>query len=142
MRIDNCLFMKKLVLTVIAFLGSVPSFAQSLPFEKLDSISIAISQWQKQTEGQFYIDQNGEIYELSFPAENFKVWSYNKLASHAVYKKQGNREVLALTDNVDFGKASSVTTAESYNGEISYIKVSFPEGSLKTQIIEKGKVVE
>lgn len=135
--------MKKIiVLTVFILLCCKQSFAQSIPFKKLDSVSTLISKWQKQAEGRTYKDINDNISVLSFPQENFKVWSYNKLATHAVYKQQADKEVLALTENIDFSKAIGISWAEDYNDKVSYIKVDFPEGSLNTQVIENGSMIE
>ncbi len=132
--------MKKIIaLTVIALLCFTQSFAQVVPFETLDSFSTLISQLQKQTDGKSYKDLNGKVYELSFPKENFKVWSYNRLATKAVYKKEGNKEILTLTENIDFSKATGISVAEDYKG-IVYIKVDFPKDYLKTQNIENGSV--
>ena len=133
--------MKKLVSIIPVLFICFIVKAKTVSFEKLDSLSSRITQWQKQTDGKSYKDVKGGIYELSFPEENFKVWSQDKLATKAVHKKQGNKEVLALTENIDFAKAGDISVAENYNG-VAYIKVGFPSGHLKTQIIEKGNVIK
>ncbi len=126
--------MKKIILLLLI---SFTAHAQ-MPFEKLDSLSTVISQWQKMTEKLSYKDLDGKLYELSFPEENFQVWSYDRLASIAVYKKQGEREFLSLTENVDLTKATGVSIAQDYFG-VTFIRLDFPEGHLKTQIIEDDK---
>lgn len=126
--------MKKIILLLL-----IGFTAQAqMPFEQLDSLSTVISKWQKMTEKLSYKDLDSKLYELSFPEENFQVWSFDRLASIAVYKKQGEREFLSLTENVDLAKATGVSIAQDYFG-VTFIRLDFPEGHLKTQIIEDGK---
>lgn len=121
---------------LIFFLISVSAAAQ-VPFEKLDSLSTVVSQWQKMTEATTYKDSDGQIRAISFPAENFQIWSSDRLASKAVYKKNNDLEFLELTENIDLSKATGISVSENYFGS-AYIKVDFPAGQLKTQIIENG----
>jgi hypothetical protein len=130
--------MRKLLVLFAIALAYFVAAGQSIPFERLDSFSTYISQLQKQTEGKSYKVFNGDDYELSFPEENFKVWSYNKLATLAVYKKSGGKEVLWLTENIDFKKATGITI-EDYKGT-ACIRVSFQKDHLTMQLIENGKV--
>ncbi|MGV3540267.1 MAG: hypothetical protein ACO1OQ_10675 [Rufibacter sp.] len=131
--------MKKYYLLIISLLHILSISAQTIDFEILDSVSIDISQLQKQTNGKSYKDLNGEVYEISFPEENFTVWFKDQLASHAVYKKKDGKEFLALTENIDFSKATGISIADDYN-DVTYVKIDFPKGHLKTQILEDGRV--
>jgi hypothetical protein len=132
--------MKKKILSTISFmLLCTPAFTQGVAFETLDSISTYISALQKQTESKIYKESSGNEYELSFPETSFNVWFYNKQASHAVYKKQGEKEVLSLTEGIDLSKVTGITVGEDNNGVVT-IKVDFPKDHLRTQLIENGKV--
>lgn len=113
--------------------------AQKISFETLDTVSALVSQWQYRTSGKTFRDASGDEFELSFPPENFKVWYHDKLATRAVYKKRGNREVLSVTEGIDFSKATAVTVGDDQNG-ITCVSVHFPKDHLKTQLVENGKV--
>jgi hypothetical protein len=130
----------KAYLSLIILLLTFATQAQEIPFEKLDSLSTLISQLQKQTDGKACKGFNDDIYELSYPGENFKVWSHDRLATNAVYKKKNDKEILALTEDIDFSKTTGISVGDDYNGVV-YIKVTFPAGHLKTQFIENGKVI-
>jgi hypothetical protein len=129
-----------ILLIFITFLGK----SQSVPYQKLDSISTLFSKIQYETNGYVYNDGNNN-YEVSFPRENFKVWAYNHLATSAVYKKINNKETLAITENIDLSKASSFIIFNSYtNKKIFFIvyRMSFPKGSLKTELYENGTFIK
>jgi len=65
------------------------------------------------------------------------MYSYNQLAIKSEYKKGGGREVLALTENIDFSKATAVKNM-AYGGLAGTIRVVFPKDYLKTQLFENG----
>lgn len=125
---------------LLALLGYVAARAQ-VPFEKLDSLSVIVSQWQKMTDGTTYKDAKNALHSLSFPEENFKIWSSDRLASMAVYKQSGDTDLLWLTENIDLTKATGISVSENHFG-VAYIKVDFPEGHLQTQIYADGALRE
>lgn len=128
-----------LVLIFVTLSLNIFLHAQNIPYEKLDSISDGISKLQSEMDGKRYYDSAAN-FEMSFPEINFKVNFYNQLACRAIYKKNGNKESLSLTENIDLSKAIGIV---SYSINKEFIKVSlyFPKEYLKTQIIEDGKVV-
>ena len=132
--------MKKITIIIIVNIFFTVASAQTIPYEKLDSISNGISKLQSEMDGKSYYDSTSN-FEMSFPEINFKVNFYNQLASRAIYKKTGNKEILALTENIDLSKAIGIV---SYLINKEFIKVSlyFPQEYLKTQIIEDGKVIK
>ncbi len=130
----------KAIPVLFAMLLTITVSSQDIPFEKLDSLSVVISDLEKKTEGKEYKDVENQIYTISFPDENFKVWTYNRLATKAVYQKNNTGEILLLTENIDFSKATGISVAEDYKG-VASIKVDFPEGHLQTQIIKDGEIL-
>ena len=130
----------KYLFSFFLFIIALKINAQKISYQKLDSISTLISRVQKETESLSYKDEKGDTYQLSFPDDNFTIWANNRLASKAVYKKWGDREVLALTENIDLSKASGIEIGPWISKGVYVIKLSFPPGSLKTQLIENGKV--
>ncbi len=131
--------MKKLIIIITILFAVAALRAQSVPYEKLDSISNEISKLQLEANGLIY-DQNNSHYEISFPKENFRVTYYNKLASRAVYKKENGKELLYLTENIDLSNAIGLTS-EINKDNLIVDKIFFPIGFLKTQIFENGKLI-
>ncbi|SCY55704.1 hypothetical protein [Flavobacterium caeni] len=129
--------MKRLLLLL---LFSSVGHAQA-SFEALDSLSVVVSKWQAMTEGTTYKDASGQLQTLSFPEENFQIWFADRMASKAVFKKTGDTEVLALTENIDLSKATGISVSDNYFG-VAYIQLDFPEGHLKTQLYENGELKE
>lgn len=127
--------MKKLLL-LIAVTFAIFCQAQKVPYEKLDSISTAISKLQFETNGLTYNDGKTD-YEISFPEANFQVAFSNQLATKAIYKKSNGKELLYLTENIDLSKAIGIVSFP-INKDMLVIKLYFPQGYLKTQIIENG----
>lgn len=123
----------------IIFLIAISAKAQ-IRYETLDSLSSSISEMEKQVEGKEYKEDDGEVYRLSFPWENFKVYFYNKLATKAEYQETNGTETLLLTEDIDFSKATGLTVSKDYN-KVAYIKVDFPSGHIKTQVFENGNLV-
>ncbi len=119
--------------------------SQSISYHKLDSISIEFSKFQKEADGYTYND-GSQNYEVSFPQENFKIWADNHLASYAIYKKWGNKEILAITENIDLSKATSLVmlslnTLKNGSILVTY-RLYFPKDQLNTTLYEDGKVIK
>ena len=132
--------MKKLIAIYIFLHTSVVCFAQDMPFGKLDSLSTVISNIQFSANNYGYME-NDKIYTISFPEENFKVFTHDLLASHAVYKMNNGKETLELTENVDITKANHIVYG-TVNDELLYMRLYFPENYLKTKVLENGEIVD
>lgn len=130
--------MKKI--TVAAFLAfwSVISFAQVVPFETLQSFSKEINDFQKNANGKIYADGQA-YYEVSFPETSFNVNFHNQLATKVVYKKNGDKETLEVTENIDFSQATEFKDM-AYGGLVGTIRIYFPVGSVKTKYYENGEL--
>jgi TPR repeat protein len=130
--------MKNIKIIITFLLISLSVQAQKAPYEKLEELSTSISNLQNKANGLSYSD--GSInYELSFPEENFQVSFSNQLASKIVYKKGVAQELLALTENIDFTKATEVKNM-ALGGLAGTFRVYFPADYLKTSIYENGKL--
>lgn len=125
-----------LLLLLIAFTAK----SQKVSYEKLDAISNEISKLQFEANGLSY-EEGGVNHEISFPEDNFKVFYYNKLATNAIYVKTNGTEVLELTENIDLSNATGMYFT-LINTQMLSLKLYFPPGYLKTQIIENGKTVK
>jgi hypothetical protein len=110
--------------------------AQTIPYEKLDSISDAISKLQTEANGRGFNDVD-KHYEISFPTENFRILFSDQLAYKTVYKKLDEKEILVFTENIDLSEATGIIKQTSYTNIIG-IKLYFPKGYLKSQIFENG----
>ncbi len=133
--------MKKIKLSTLALFITVASFGQRLRYEKVDSLSAIINNLQAKAAGLTYTDGAGAEHVLSFPEENFKVYYYNLLGNTSVYKKNGSKETLELTENIDFSKAVSITIQSYVNG-VARVQVDFPTNIIKTQVFTDGASVE
>ena|GEM_PF-5708064 len=128
------------------FLAAILYFAQAhaqtytFSYEWADSLSSSISALERQIEGKVYKDAGG-ISTLSFPGENFKVYFHDKLGAKAFYMASSDREILILTENIDFSKVTGMSISEDPNN-VSYIQLHFPAGHLKVQFIENGVVIQ
>jgi hypothetical protein len=129
--------MKKIILLVANILITLSLQAQTIPYEKLDSISSEISKLQLKANNLPYKDAKGNEYEISFSDKNFEVFFYNQLAFKSVYKKWDGKEILALTENIDLSKVTAITKHTSFT-DVVLIKLYFPTGYLKTQLFENG----
>ena len=131
--------MKKIIILLTFILHAIISLqAQTVSYEKLDSISSEISKMQSEVNGKIY-NNGGSEFELSFPEENFKVFYNNQIATNAIYKKQNGKELLYLTENIDFSKATGYVFG--FNNNILGMRVYFPAAYLKTQLYENGVLV-
>lgn len=111
--------------------------AQTIPYEKLDSISSEISILQLKANDLPYKDAKGNEYEISFSDKNFEILFHNQLAYKSVYKKWDDKEILALTENIDLSKVTAITKHTSFTNVI-LVKLYFPTGYLKTELFENG----
>ncbi len=112
--------------------------AQTISYEKLDSLSNAISKLQLGANNLTYNDGKSD-YELSFSDENFKVLFSTQLASHSVYRKSSCWDILALTENIDLSKATGITWQNSYD-RVMLVRLYFPKEYLQMQLFENGKL--
>jgi|GEM_PF-3033888 len=110
-----------------------------VPYTTLDSLCTLIKAFQANTEGRSHTDQSGH-YQVSFPGDHFNVLSYNRLAYHAICKKFDNKELLLVTQNIDLTKVTAVVLPRFKNG-FGPIELWFPEGYLKTEVYEAGRLV-
>jgi hypothetical protein len=131
--------MKKFITPLLILICSVSASAQMSP-AVIDSLSSAISGIEKMTEGKTYKDAKGAEHTLRFPAKSFILSSSNRLASKAVYKKHGDNEILAVTENIDLSKVTGISVNDDHKG-VAYIQLDFPKGQLKTQLFRDGKNV-
>ncbi len=129
---------KKLILSFI-LLCSFINFAQNVSFEILENFSKEINNLQRKADGRTYSDGK-HYYEVSFPETSFDVSFHNQLATKVVYKKWGGREIVAITENIDLSKAIDIKDM-AYGGIAGAVRIYFPSGSLKTQIIENGELI-
>jgi hypothetical protein len=118
----------------MVFVGN--SYGQKVPYEKLEGLSKEISQLQLEANGKSYNDGINDI-EISFPEENFTVSISSHLGTKAIYKKSNDKELLYLTENIDLSKAIGMVSF-SISKDMLGLKLYFPQGYLKTQIIENG----
>ena len=109
--------------------------AQNIPYEKLDSISSAISQYQLRSDNLTYNDGKDD-YELSFPENNFQIFSSTNTATKVVNKKSGEKEFVCITENIDLSKVDEAFQVQ-YPGQAGVVRMNFPEG-VKTQIYTNG----
>jgi hypothetical protein len=131
--------MKKIITILLIIQATFSLYAQTVSYEKLDSISTEISKMQSEVNGKTYNYGESE-FELSFPEENFKVFYHNQLATKAIYKKQNGKELLYLTENIDFSKATGYVYGITDSNILS-LRVYFPAAYLKTQLYENGVLV-
>jgi hypothetical protein len=129
--------MKKVITQLLILICSVSATPQMSP-AVIDSLSAAISSIEKMTDGKTYKDSKGVEHALRFPAKSFTLSSSNRLASKAVYKKQGDNEILAITENIDLSKVTGISISDDYK-RVAYIQLDFPKGHLKTQLFRDGK---
>lgn len=129
--------MKRIITGILLTIIIFSSKAQTIPSEKLDSISSEISKLQLKANNLTYKDAKGNEYEISFSDKNFEVLFHNQLAFKSVYKKRDGKEILALTENIDLAKVTAITKHTSYT-DVILVKLYFPTGYLKTQLFENG----
>lgn len=110
--------------------------AQIIPYEKLDFLSAQISKIQSAANEKIYTDGTG-FYEVSFNDANFTLFFNTQLATKSVYKKGAIQEVLALTENIDFAKATDIKNM-ALGGLAGTIRVFFPKDYLSTQLYDNG----
>jgi hypothetical protein len=127
------------ILIVIFTLFCLSLQAQTVSYKKLDSISAEISRLQFETNGLTYNDGITD-YEISFTEANFQVAAGDRLATKTIYKKSNGSDLLYLTENIDLSKATGITNFLSGNRDLLGIKLCFPKGFLKTQVIKNGTV--
>lgn len=120
-------------------LASAPALSQA-PYQKLDSLTALINALQSEVDGQTYRSDEGEEFRLSFPEQGFSLLNHNRLATKAAYKAWSNREVLLLNENLDLTKATGIVVRTTKNGA-NFVKLFFPEGYLKTKVIENGQLI-
>ena len=132
--------MKNIIFTSILLLLSLTFKAQKkIPYEKLDSISAVISQYQSKSENLSYNDGK-DTYKLSFPDNNFKFFFSTGKATKAVNKTKGDDDFLFLTENIDLTKASEIYNT-LYAGSAGAYRLVFSE-PVKTQIYKNGEYIE
>lgn len=128
--------MKIIFITSLLLCISFTIKAQNISYEKLDSISAAISQYQMESNNLIYNDGSHD-YKLSFPENNFQILYSTGKATKAVKKEMENVEYLYLTEDIDLTEAREIYPA-LYPGIAGVLRVSFPDG-VKTQIYTDGK---
>ena len=132
--------MKRGLLIVLLMRSSFLTYAQNIPYEKLDSLSALISKYQLRANGLSY--NNGySDYELSFAEQNFGEFFSDQLAYTAVYKKEQGKEVMTLTENIDLTKVSGITR-EVFNNKVTVVTLYFPKGHLQRQVFDNGIPVD
>ncbi|WP_310378120.1 hypothetical protein [Flavobacterium sp.] len=132
--------MKKTLTILFLIQISLSVQAQKVPYEKLDSISAAISKLQFEANGLKYNDGKTD-YEISFPDENFAVAFNSQLATNVVYKKSSNKELMYLTENISLGRVVGFTSEVMENNIVAW-KINFGKFTVTTQIFEDGKLID
>jgi hypothetical protein len=123
------------VLCCVACLCFATVYAQDkVSFERLDSLSAEINRLEKVVQGRKYISSDSNLFELGFPEESFKVWSYNRMATRAIWIKDSKEDVLELAEHVDMSTAKGIWIDEVHEGVVCVV-VQFPRGSIKKQVI-------
>ncbi|MGN6421481.1 MAG: hypothetical protein ACTHMC_28460 [Pseudobacter sp.] len=136
--------MKRIAVLIIFILSVSLSWAQEISSRSLDSLSALISKNQSRAEGLPYKINENDPQTLSFPKENFRIWYYNKLATHAVRKTSGNKEILEITEDIDLSKAYHLGFHHFYfhgSSPVYTYRIWFPANEIQTQIYENGKLV-
>ena len=130
-------------LTLLLCSLSVFATAQTIPYETLDSFSREISRLQA-TANEMTCTEDSTDVLLSFGENNFQVLSSDRLATNAVYKKSGGKEVLSITGNIDLSKIVSCRFIHT-GGDVAVLRLVFGYDTLITTHfedgIEKGKLV-
>lgn len=111
--------------------------AQNIPYEKLDSISAAISQNQLKVVDLPFGDKKNRNY-IDFPENNFKINYSNGKATRASIIKGENSSTVSLYEDVDLSKATSVDYFE-FLGNVGIVSVYFPKGIIE-QTYQNGKL--
>lgn len=137
----HAILMNKIVIILSFLLATGTVSAQEIPFETLDSLSKLISSFEQETEAKTYMDRSGNMIELNYPEENFNVYSYDRHATKAIYKKCGGKEILSLTENIDLSKATGIVIDQEYN-DVVRLKVYFPKNHISTSVIDDGNIID
>lgn len=109
--------------------------------EQMDSLSKIISNIQLTVDGKKFVDADENVFRLSFPEDNFKVWSQDRLATVGMYRQKGENELFFLSEEVDLAKAIRIEPGYSYDG-IGTIKIWFPAKSIEVQVLDTAGLKE
>jgi hypothetical protein len=125
--------MRKTAIIIVLNLLIISSInAQKVPYEKLEEISTEISKLQLGSNNQTFKD-GATDYEISFPNENFMVSIGTHLATNTVYKKNGDNEILELTEDIDLSKLLSAKFIHAAGEKLAIFRMQFPKASLNTK---------
>jgi len=127
---------KKIIVLPILLLASFVIKAQNVSYEKLDSISLAISQYQLRFSNLVYNNGKYEV-KLDFPKNNFQIFYSTGKATKAIIQRVENTEFVYITENIDLSKSDELYKMD-YPGRAGVLRMSFPSG-LTTQIYVNGK---
>ncbi len=131
--------MKNILFIFLFIQFSISLQAQIIPYEKLDFLSDQISKIQYAATEKIYTNGAG-FYEVSFSEANFTLFVNNQLATKSVYKKGAAQEIMALTENIDFAKATDVKNM-ALGGLAGTLRIFFSKDYLKTQLYENGTLL-
>ncbi|WP_034917655.1 hypothetical protein [Gillisia sp. CAL575] len=132
--------MKKTLFLSTLLLCSFISFAQKVPFEKLEEFSKKISKAQLEVNGKTYNDGTSDV-EISFPESNFSVAFNSQLATNSVYKKINGKELLYLSENFSMSRLVGITI-ELIDNDVILYKLHFGKFYVTTKIFDNGEVID
>lgn len=128
--------MKNIIISSILFLASYTINGQDVTYEKLDSLSTSMTNYQLSANEKSY-EENGNKITISFSESNFNILYNNKLAANSVYKNVNGKERMELVEDVDLSKVTSVTIIP-LDGSFCKYRLGFPDNSLTEQTYEDG----
>lgn len=129
------------ILLIVGFMTIAANSFSQASYHTLDSLASIIRKNHNTLNGMTFSDDK-ESYQISFPQDNFNILASNHMAYHSVYKQENGKELLYLTENIDFAKAAYVDVGYVHNDKIVWsYKAIFPKGYLQTKVIEDGQVL-
>lgn len=131
--------MKNIIISSLLLLVSFTIKAQDITYEKLDSLSTTITNYQLSANDKSY-EENGNKVTVSFSESNFSILYNNGLATNSVYKNVNGKERMELVEDLDLSKVTSVKIIP-LEGAFCKYHLEFPENSLTEQTYEDGNLI-
>ncbi|WDF46431.1 hypothetical protein PQ459_16200 [Chryseobacterium sp. KACC 21268] len=132
--------MKNIIITSLLLLVSLAIKAQNVTYEKLDSLSTSITNYQLSANDKSY-DENGNKVIVSFSESNFSIQYNSGLATNSVYKNVNGKERMELVEDLDLSKVTSIKIIP-LEGSFCKYHLEFPENSATEQTYEDGNLIE
>lgn len=131
----------------LSFLFSIscclPVFSQSITSTELKGYCMEINAIQFALDSKTFVNpKDKQTYQLYFSKENFDVLFSSGLGYKAEYMASVS-EMLYVSEGIDLSVAKGVTAKPVNPGSaVQVIEVSFPDKSVVTKVIEKGKLIK